>query len=68
MNAHDVIDRVKKLQEFTVITDRPEELCVIGAVPFHLHINDKELTATILAESFEEAAEMLHEWLYGELN
>jgi hypothetical protein len=67
-NVKAIIDRAKNLKEFTVITDRPEELYVDGVVPFDLRIDDKEVSATILAESFDEAASMLHEWLYGESN
>jgi hypothetical protein len=56
------------LKEFTVITDRPEEFYINGVVPFDMRIDDKEITAIILAESFDEAAGLLDAWLYGQSN
>lgn len=67
-NVKAIIDRAKNSKEFTIITDRPEEFYINGVVPFDLRIDDKEVSATILAESFDEAASMLHEWLYGDSN
>ena len=68
MNANDVINRVRNLKEFTVVTTRPEEFYINGVVPFDMRIDDKEITATVLAESFDEAVQMLHTWLYGQPN
>lgn len=68
MNANDVINRIRNLKEFTVITDRPEEFYINGVVPFDMRIDDKEITAIILAESFDEAAALLDAWLYGQSN
>jgi hypothetical protein len=66
MNATDVINRIRNLQEFTVVTELPEVFRINGVVPFDLRIDDKEITATVLAESFDEAANLLHAWLYGQ--
>jgi hypothetical protein len=66
MNATDVINRIRNLQEFTVITELPEVFYINGVVPFDLRIDDKEITALILAESFDEAAGLLDAWLYGQ--
>lgn len=66
MNAHDVISRIRNLKEFTVITERPEEFYINGVVPFDIRIDDKEITAIVLAESFDEAAALLDAWLYGQ--
>lgn len=66
MNATDVINRVRNLKEFTVITARPEEFYINGVVPFDMRIDDKEITAIVLAESFDEAAGLLDAWLYGQ--
>lgn len=66
MNATDVINRIRNLQEFTVITELPKVFRINGVVPFDLRIDDKEITAVVLAESFDEAANLLHVWLYGQ--
>jgi hypothetical protein len=66
MNAMDVINRVRNLKEFTVVTERPEEFYINGVVPFDIRVDDKELTAIVLAESFDEAVQLLHTWLYGQ--
>lgn len=66
MNANDVIKRVRNLKEFTVVTDRPEEFYINGVVPFDMRIDDKEITAIVLAETFDEAAGLLDAWLYGQ--
>lgn len=66
MNANDVIKRVRNLKEFTVVTDRPEEFYINGVVPFDMRVDDKEITAIILAVTFDEAAGLLDAWLYGQ--
>jgi hypothetical protein len=66
MNATDVINRVRNLKEFTVVTDLPEEFYINGVVPFDMRVDHKEITALILAESFDEAAGLLDAWLYGQ--
>lgn len=68
MDASDVIERVRNLKEFTVTTERPEELYFDGVVPFDLAIQGDVVTAVILAESFKEATERLHQFLYGKSN
>jgi len=66
MNAKDVINRVRNLKEFTVVTDLPEEFYINGVVPFDMRVDHKEITALILAETFDEAAGLLDAWLYGQ--
>ena len=66
MNATDVINRIRNLQEFTVVTELPEEFYINGVVPFDMRVDHKEITAIVLAESFDEAANLLHTWLYGQ--
>jgi hypothetical protein len=43
-----------------------EEFYINSVVPFDMRIDDKEITALILAESFDEAAGLLDAWLYGQ--
>lgn len=64
MNATDVIGRIMQLTEFTVTTEQPGELRFNGVVPFDMSIVDGVLTAKVLAVTFDEAAEILHNFLY----
>lgn len=66
MNAYEVINRVRNLKEFTVVTDLPEEFYINGVVPFDMRVDHKEITAIVLAETFDEAAALLDAWLYGQ--
>lgn len=64
MNATDVIGRVMQLTEFTVTTICSGPLQFDGVIPFNLTIVDNVVTAKVLAVTFDEAAEILHNFLY----
>ena len=63
MNATEVIGRIMQLTEFTVTTECPAELRFNGVIPFDMTIIDGVLTAKVLAMTFDEAAEILHNFL-----
>lgn len=60
MDAADVINRVKKLQEFTVVLDLPEDFMFNGRVPFDLRIDSEKIQAKVLAETREEAVRRVY--------
>lgn len=64
MNATEVIGRVMQLTEFTVTTRCSEPLKFDGVIPFNLTIIDNVVTAQVLAVTFDEAAGILHNFLY----
>ncbi len=67
MNSVDMatalINRAKNMQEFTVITDVPEDFRFVGVVPFDINIVEGELRAKVFAVTFEEAVAKLDNWL-----
>jgi hypothetical protein len=64
MNATNAIGRIMRLQEFVVDTELPEEFVFDGVVPFNLNIKGNQVSAEILAETFDEAAALLHNFLH----
>ena len=67
MNSVDMatalINRAKNMQEFTVITEVPEDFRFNGVVPFDITIAEDELRAKVLAVDFDEAVAQLDKWL-----
>lgn len=67
MNSVDMatalINRAKNMQEFTVITEVPEDFRFNGVVPFDITISEDELRAKVLAVDFDEAVAQLDKWL-----
>lgn len=66
MNATDAISRIMQLTEFTVTTICSGPLHFNGSIPFNLTIIDNVITAKVLAMTFDEAAEILHNFLYSD--
>jgi hypothetical protein len=58
-----LINRAKNMQEFTVITEVPEDFRFNGVVPFDITIAEDELRAKVLAVDFDEAVAQLDKWL-----
>jgi hypothetical protein len=58
-----LINRAKNMQEFTVITEVPEDFRFNGVVPFDITISEDELRAKVLAVDFDEAVAQLDKWL-----
>jgi len=67
MNSVDMatalINRAKNMQEFTVITEVPEDFRFNGVVPFDINIVEDELRAKVFAVDFNEAVAQLDKWL-----
>ena len=61
--AHALIHRAKNLQEFTVEVELDSALALNGIVPFDISIKDGILTAKIFALTFDEAVEILSNFL-----
>jgi hypothetical protein len=59
----DIINRAKMLQEFTVVTELPNEFRFNGLVPFDMSVSDGTITAKVFAVNFDEAVERLHNFL-----
>lgn len=57
------INRAKQLQEFTVVTDVPDDFRFNGEVPFDLKIKEDQIEAKVYAVDFDEAAQRLGNWL-----
>jgi hypothetical protein len=61
--AHALIYRAKNLQEYTVDVELTGEISFNGVVPFDISIKDGILTAKIFALTFDEAVEILSNYL-----
>lgn len=69
MNSVDMatalISRAKKLQEFTVEVEVDEPVQFNGPVPFDLSIKDGVLSAKVYALTFDEAVQIVANFLEG---
>jgi hypothetical protein len=61
--ANNLIFRAKNISEFTVVTQLPEGFQFTGRVPFDIDIYDNTLEAKVWAMDFDEAVEILNEYL-----
>lgn len=61
--ATNLINRAKNLQEFTVEVELTEAIAFNGVVPFDMSIKDGILTAKIFALDFDEAVQILSNYL-----
>lgn len=60
---HNLINRAKNLQEFSIVTDVPEDFRFNGLVPFDLKIDNEVITAKVYGLTFDEAVITFNEWL-----
>lgn len=61
--ATNLIFRAKNLQEFTVITELPDDFAFRGVIPFDMQITGNILEAKVWAIDFDEAVYRLDEFL-----
>ncbi len=61
--ATNLIFRAKNLQEFTVITELPDDFAFRGVIPFDMQITGNILEAKVWAIDFDEAVYRLNEFL-----
>ena len=61
---NDLMDRLKKLKEFTVAVDIPDGLTFNGVIPFDTRIEGTKGIFKVLAISQEEADEKVFEFLH----
>jgi hypothetical protein len=61
--ANNLIFRAKNLQEYIVETEVPEGLRLNGVVPFDISIKDGVLTAKVLAMDFNEAVDLVNNFI-----
>jgi hypothetical protein len=59
------INRAKKLNEFTITTDVPEDFRFNGLVPFDMTIQDNVITAKVWGIDFDEAVSRFNEYMEG---
>jgi hypothetical protein len=61
--ATNLIFRAKHLQEFTVMTEVPDDFRFNGLIPFDMQITGSVIEAKVWAIDFDEAVKRLHEYL-----
>ena len=61
--AENAFERAKKLQEFVVETDVPEDFRFNGVIPFDMQIKDSIISAKVIALDFNEAVTQLDNFL-----
>jgi len=61
--ATNLIFRARNLQEFTVITELPDDFAFHGTIPFDMQITGSILEAKVWAIDFDEAVKRLDEFL-----
>jgi hypothetical protein len=60
---HELINRAKNLQEFTITTDVPEDFRFNGLVPFDMQIKEGVIYAQVFGVDFDEAVNRLNDYL-----
>ena len=60
---HELINRAKNLQEFTIITDVPEDFRFNGMVPFDMEIKEGTIYAKVFGIDFNEAVNTFDAYL-----
>lgn len=60
---HNLINRAKNLQEFSVTTDVPDNFRFNGLIPFDMKIDDNVITAKVYGLDFDEAVTTFNDWL-----
>jgi hypothetical protein len=61
--ATNLIFRAKHLQEFTVMTEVPDDFRFNGLIPFDMTITGSIIEAKVYGIDFDEAVQRLHEYL-----
>jgi hypothetical protein len=61
--ATNLIFRAKHLQEYTVITEVPDDFRFNGVIPFDINVTENILEAKVYGVDFDEAVHRLNEWL-----
>jgi hypothetical protein len=64
--ATHLIFRAKNLQEFTVITELPDNFAFRGVIPFDMQITGTVLEAKVWAMDFDEAVHRLDQFLQND--
>ena len=64
--ATNLIFRARNLQEFTVITEVPDNFRFRGVVPFDMQITGNILEARVWAVDFDEAVQRLNGFLQND--
>lgn len=62
---HELINRAKNLQEFTIIVDCPEDFRFNGVVPFDMEIKEGVIYAKVFGIDFNEAVTTFDSYLEG---
>jgi hypothetical protein len=65
MNIDDVMKRIKNLQEYEIQISVPDEFHFTGCVPYDIHIIGNIAFVTLVAESFDEAKELVYNYFYN---
>ena len=65
MDINHLVDRIKNLQKFVIVTPLPDEFEFNGPVPFDMRIKDDIVMADVWALTLEEATQRVNEYLRG---
>ena len=65
MNIDDVMKRIKNLQEYEIQISVPSDFHFTGEVPYDIHIVGSIAFVTLVAESFDEAKELVYNYFYN---
>jgi len=63
--AKALINRSKEIEEFVVSVNLPEGFKFNGRVPYDVEISEGVMDVTVYALSYDEASEIVNEWLEG---
>ena len=63
MDISNIVDRIKNLQKFIIVTPLPDEFEFNGPVPFDMRIKDGIVMADVWALTLDEATQRVNDYL-----
>ncbi len=65
-DINNILNRIKNLQQFRIITPVPDEFEFRGPVPYDMSIRDGVATVTVWALTLSEAQQRVRDYFQGE--
>lgn len=62
-SATPILDKLRRLREYTIVVDLPPGFKMQGVMPFNVTINDNKGMFVILASNFAEAEKRVNDYI-----
>ena len=62
-SATPILDKLRRLREYTIIVDLPPDFKMQGVMPFNVTVNDNKGIFVVLASNFKEAEKRVDDYI-----